>query len=98
VKVWVEASALDTGAALAVHIEDDGPGIAAADIEAVRARGVRADETVPGSGLGLAIVQDLVGLYGGRLDQEPATPRGLHAVLLLPAAAPLLQQAQTVNS
>ncbi|MFC5497184.1 sensor histidine kinase [Caenimonas terrae] len=97
VKVWVEAAAIDTRAALAVHIEDDGPGIAAADVETVRARGVRADETVPGSGLGLAIVQDLVGLYGGRLDLEPAAPRGLHAVLLLPAAA-VPGKAQSVNS
>lgn len=71
---------------LQVHIEDDGPGIDAAHLAVVGARGVRLDESVPGTGLGLAIVQDLAGLYGGELTLQAASGGGLHATLCLPAA------------
>jgi signal transduction histidine kinase len=70
---------------LQVRIEDDGPGIGAAHLASVGARGVRLDESVPGTGLGLAIVQDLAGLYGGELTLEPAGGGGLRATLRLPA-------------
>lgn len=66
--VWVTLEAGETSATFVVRIEDDGPGIAADQLERVRQRGVRLDEQTPGSGLGLAIVQELVQLYGGRLD------------------------------
>ncbi len=52
---------------LRLAVEDDGPGISAADRARVLERGVRADEKVPGHGLGLAMVQDTVELYGGTL-------------------------------
>ena len=71
---------------LVVSVEDDGPGIGAAQRAQAVERGVRLDETVPGTGLGLAIVQDLAALYGGRLDLEPADLGGLRVVLVLPAA------------
>ncbi|MBN9627601.1 MAG: histidine kinase [Acidovorax sp. SCN 65-28] len=71
---------------LVVAVEDDGPGINAAQRAQALERGVRLDETVPGTGLGLAIVQDLAALYGGRLDLEPAGLGGLRATLTLPAA------------
>ena len=71
---------------LQIHIEDDGPGIDAANLASVGARGVRLDESVPGSGLGLAIVQDLADLYGGGLILEPANGAGLRVTLRLPAA------------
>ena len=70
---------------LQVDVEDDGPGIDAAHLALVGARGVRLDESVPGTGLGLAIVQDLVGLYGGELSLQPAAGGGLRASLRLPA-------------
>jgi len=71
---------------LQIVIDDDGPGLAPGEREAVFERGVRADEQTPGSGLGLAIVRDLARLYRGdvRLDASPAG--GLRAVLTLPAA------------
>ena len=72
---------------LVVTVEDDGPGIDAAQRAQALERGVRLDETVPGTGLGLAIVQDLAALYGGRLDLEPAGLGGLRASLTLPAAS-----------
>ncbi len=71
---------------MVVSVEDDGPGIGAAQRAQAVERGVRLDETVPGTGLGLAIVQDLAALYGGRLDLEPADLGGLRVVLVLPAA------------
>jgi two-component system sensor histidine kinase PhoQ len=60
---------------LRVTVEDDGPGISAADRARVLERGVRADEKVPGHGLGLAMVQDTVELYGGTLTVG-ASPLG----------------------
>ena len=72
---------------LVVAVEDDGPGIDAAQRDQALERGVRLDETVPGTGLGLAIVQDLAALYGGRLDLEPAGLGGLRATLTLPATS-----------
>ena len=71
---------------MVVSVEDDGPGIGAAQRAQAVERGVRLDETVPGTGLGLAIVQDLAALYGGRLDLEPADLGGLRVVLVLPSA------------
>jgi signal transduction histidine kinase len=71
---------------LQVVVEDDGPGLAPDEREAVFARGVRADEQVPGSGLGLAIVRDLACLYGGDARLEESASGGLRAVLVLPAA------------
>ena len=58
---------------LSLTIEDDGPGISAADRARVLERGVRADASVPGHGLGLAMVRDTVDLYGGQLmiDRSP---------------------------
>jgi len=59
-----------------LSVEDDGPGIAAAERERVLARGVRADSRgqQPGHGIGLAVVSDIVHLYGGQLtiDRSPA--------------------------
>lgn len=72
-------------ARLCVRIEDDGPGIDAARLTEVVARGARLDESVPGSGLGLAIVQELAGLYGGSLQLRRAPAGGLAVVLDLPA-------------
>ncbi|MGE3667842.1 MAG: ATP-binding protein, partial [Steroidobacteraceae bacterium] len=54
-------------ARLRITVEDDGPGIPAADRLRVLERGARADETTPGHGLGLSMVRDAVGLYGGAL-------------------------------
>ena len=50
-----------------VVIEDDGPGIAPTQLEAILQRGVRADEAVPGHGIGLAVVRDIVEAYHGQI-------------------------------
>ncbi len=58
---------------LLLSAEDDGPGIAADQIEKVLQRGVRGDERVQGHGIGLSIVQDIVHAYQGELvvDRSP---------------------------
>lgn len=71
---------------IALVIEDDGPGIPAADREAAIQSGRRLDTSKPGTGLGLSIVSDLVGVYGGHLDLgEGVRLGGLQVRVLLPA-------------
>jgi two-component system sensor histidine kinase PhoQ len=69
---------------LSLVVEDDGPGISAADRARVLQRGVRADETVPGHGLGLAMVRDTLDLYGGRLAIDTSPLGGARFSLRLP--------------
>ncbi len=76
--------AADSRAALRLLIEDDGPGIAAADRAKVLQRGGRVDEATPGHGLGLAMVHDTVALYGGDMRIESAKLGGARFVLRLP--------------
>jgi len=68
-----------------IVIDDDGPGLTAAQREQVARRGLRLDETKPGSGLGLSIVVELAALYGGALNLGTAPIGGLRAELVLPA-------------
>jgi two-component system sensor histidine kinase TctE len=70
-----------------VEVEDDGPGIPAAE----RARVFepfyrsRRDASAPsGSGLGLAIAADLAKRNGGRLTVDAGRPAGVVARLMLP--------------
>jgi signal transduction histidine kinase len=70
-----------------VVVDDDGPGLTAAQREQVTGRGRRLDETKPGSGLGLSIVVELAGLYGGNVTLGSAPIGGLRVELVLPAAA-----------
>jgi len=81
----VVVTARGEGARLVLRVEDDGPGLAPADLGRVLARGERLDESVPGSGLGLSIVRDISKLYGGGLEFKQSPLGGLCAVLDLPA-------------
>ncbi len=83
----VEVALTRIDGTLLITVDDDGPGIAREQRDAVFARGNRFDAAVPGSGLGLAIVRDIAALCGGevRLDDSPLG--GLRAELQLPAAA-----------
>jgi two-component system sensor histidine kinase TctE len=72
------------GAQAVLEVEDNGPGLAAADRERVFQRFVRATHEGNGCGLGLAIVKEIVVRHGGSIVLEAAQPRGLRAVLRLP--------------
>jgi len=68
---WAEAEVRLTAGADATHlwlrIEDDGPGCPPDQLEALRQRGTRIDESRAGHGLGLAIAGDIIAQYGGTL-------------------------------
>lgn len=71
---------------LKVTVEDDGPGLAADQREAVLRRGARLDESAPGSGLGLSIVEELAKAYGGAVTLGESAWGGLKVELRLPQA------------
>lgn len=54
-------------AGIEISIEDDGPGIAADQVDTVLQRGKRMDESVPGQGLGLSMAYEIITVYGGQL-------------------------------
>ena len=87
-QVTLQADAdADAGtAALALFIDDDGPGIAPERRAEALQRGRRLDETAPGSGLGLAIADELLRLAGGSLALHASPLGGLRVAVLLPLA------------
>lgn len=65
---------------LLLQVEDDGPGMTPAQLQAAGQRGLRFDESVQGSGLGLAIAGQIAQAYGGRLELgKSGDLRGLRA-------------------
>lgn len=71
-----------------ILIEDDGPGIAESDREAILQRGVQLDnpdDAKPeGAGLGLAISADIAEAYGATLTLDKSELGGLKAILTFP--------------
>ena len=88
----VTVTAEPVNAAVVIHIEDTGSGIAAADLPRVFERLYRADksrsQTTDGTGLGLAIVKHLVHAHGGEVSATSELGRGSRFTFTLPAAAP----------
>jgi signal transduction histidine kinase len=82
--ITIEAAAI--GAAIALTIADDGPGIPPEALADARARGRRLDERGDGHGFGLPIAEELAELNGGSLSLGVARTGGLQVVLTLPAA------------
>lgn len=84
----VRLSAAISGHQLVLTVDDDGPGIPAADRETVFRPFVRLDharnQDAGGTGLGLAVARDIVHSHGGeiRLDESPLG--GLRAVVTIP--------------
>jgi signal transduction histidine kinase len=66
-------------------VRDDGPGIAAEDVDAARRRFGRLDTArgSPGAGLGLSLVEAVAHLHGGTLELSDNGP-GLRAAIVLP--------------
>jgi two-component system OmpR family sensor kinase len=73
--------------ALTIAVEDDGPGVAPAEREAIFARFYRVDDArnraSGGAGLGLAIARDIARAHGGDLWVEDAAGGGARFVLQL---------------
>lgn len=71
-----------------VEVTDDGPGVAADQLDRLAAPFFRADEArnseAGGAGLGLAIAQAIAEAHGGKLEFANRTPRGFSAKLTLP--------------
>jgi two-component system phosphate regulon sensor histidine kinase PhoR len=86
----VGVTAEPAGDRVAIHIEDTGAGIAAADLPRVFERLYRADKsrsrTTEGTGLGLAIVKHLVHAHGGEVSAESELGRGSRFTFTLPLA------------
>jgi two-component system sensor histidine kinase TctE len=68
-----------------VEVEDNGPGLPAADRARVFERFWRASERQGGCGLGLAIVAEIARQHGGTADVEAVQPHGLRVCIRLPA-------------
>lgn len=87
---WARSRVLVTatrnGTAVALSIEDDGPGLSDAQAAEVLSPGKRIDESTPGYGFGLPITRELAELYGGTLGFGRSPLGGLRASLELPAA------------
>jgi len=67
-KVRVSVGTTNDDNGVEVSIEDDGPGIAPEQVDAVLQRGTRMDESVPGQGIGLSMANEIINVYGGQLD------------------------------
>lgn len=86
-RVWLACG--QDGAAVTLHVRDDGAGVPPAERERIFDRFVRLDDArtrdAGGSGLGLAIVRDLVHGLGGRVEvTEPhsgAVPDAAHGAV-----------------
>ena len=76
-------------ASVELHVDDDGPGIAPADLPHVFER-LYTSRTVPGrtvgTGIGLAIVRELAAAMGGDAWVEPIDRVGTRFVVSFPAA------------
>jgi signal transduction histidine kinase len=85
----VSVRVTDGGREVFIDVEDDGPGIAAADKSRVTEPFYRGDAARGlgehgGFGLGLSIVHSIVGAHHGRLELRDAAPQGLLARLVIP--------------
>ncbi len=86
---WVRVASRRDGAAIAIEVEDRGPGIPAHERTNLFAtfHQVETDFTgnVPGAGIGLAMVREITTRLGGTLDQRDAEPHGCVFTLTFPA-------------
>jgi signal transduction histidine kinase len=76
--------------AVAVEVEDEGPGVAVDDLERIFEPYYRAPSTARlerGTGLGLAVVKSLVEAHGGTIRAERAAGHGTRMTFVIPAVS-----------
>lgn len=81
----IRIRAVLAGPLVRITIEDDGPGLSAAQIETVLQRGKRLDTMGSGAGLGLSIVRDVLEASGVELELSRGELGGLKVRFDLPA-------------
>jgi len=84
-KKRIVVRAAGEGSLVRFAVEDDGPGIAETQRQAVVDRGKRLDSAAVGAGLGLAIVSDVLDHYGQELTLDRSELGGLRASFSLAA-------------
>jgi signal transduction histidine kinase len=87
----VDIALVESGLEAVLTVDDDGPGIPAAERDKVLQRFVRLDEArsrdVGGSGLGLSIVDEVVRAHGGTVSIEQSPLGGARITVTLPVQA-----------
>jgi signal transduction histidine kinase len=87
----VDITLVESGPEVVLTVDDDGPGIPAAERDKVLRRFVRLDEArsrdVGGSGLGLSIVDEVVRAHGGSVSIEQSPLGGACIRITLPVQA-----------
>jgi signal transduction histidine kinase len=80
--------AIEANGFIAVHVDDDGPGIPESDRAIAVQRFVRLDEgrarDVGGAGLGLAVASDVAAAHGGALEIGDSPLGGARISITLP--------------
>ncbi len=80
----VHIAAHSTQGQVRLWVEDDGPGIPAAEQQRLLTRGVRLDSYADGQGIGLAVVMDILAAYDASLSFLPSPLGGTRVELYLP--------------
>jgi signal transduction histidine kinase len=80
----VRVSVEFNGDQLIMVFEDDGSGLDQSQIERIRLRGVRLDESRDGHGIGLGLCQDIVDSYHGEIQYTRGELGGLRVTLCIP--------------
>lgn len=84
----VVASVTQDGTGLVIAVEDDGPGLSAAEKSQAFDRFFRGSnasgQAVEGNGLGLPVVKSIVEAHGGTVDLQDVEAGGLRVVISLP--------------
>ena len=83
--VQIRAAADEDG--IRISVSDSGVGIPAADLDKVKEKFYKANQTVRGSGIGLAVADEIVRHHQGTLTLESAEGIGTTVTVLLPAVA-----------
>lgn len=80
----VKAGSAEQATAVAIMVEDDGPGISPEHRDQVLTRGARADSREQGYGIGLAVVGEIVERYGGNIAIDESSLGGAKFTVTLP--------------